>query len=114
MRQFRDLQMLGSRGCEASRSAGQSDGFFGFRPLQIHRDCAERHLSFSAWFEQCAYLAGSWVDGYRHALRHRNYADSCVYDFGGMRKGEIIQSSVFMRLIMSFAVAVAVIGSIFS
>jgi len=54
-----------------------------------------------------AYLAGSWVDEYRHALRYGNYADSCVYDFGGVCEGEVV------RLIMNFAVAVAIIGSVF-
>jgi hypothetical protein len=29
------------------------------------------------------------MDGYRNALRHGNYANSCVYDSGGVCEGEV-------------------------
>ena len=89
MRQVRDLQMSGTRSGEAGWSAGKPDGFSGLRPFQIHGTCAKRHLSVAAWLKRRTYFAGSWVDGYKHALRYRNYADSCVHDFSGVREGEV-------------------------
>jgi len=81
--------MFGTRGGKASRSARQSDGFSGSRPIKIYGTCAKCYLSIATRLERRAYLAGSWMDGYRYALRYGDYADVGVYDFGGECEGEV-------------------------
>lgn len=89
MRQNWELQMFGARGCEAGGCARESFDFFRRRSFEVCGVGAERGLSFAFGAKWGANFAGSWVDGYRNALRYGDYADFGVYDFGGLCEGEV-------------------------
>jgi len=76
--------VFGSRGCEAGWGAGESYGFSGRESYEVYGVDEKCDLSVAAGVEWGAYVAGSWVDGYRDALQYGDYADVGVYDFGGV------------------------------